>query len=33
MSPSTAKLHETMIRLVRGIVNAWEAWLREQTKH
>jgi|APAra7269097138_1048543.scaffolds.fasta_scaffold00748_17 hypothetical protein len=32
MSPSTFKLHEHLIRLVRGIVNAWENWLKEQPK-
>jgi hypothetical protein len=30
MKPSTLKLHEQLIRLVRGMVNAWESWLKEQ---
>jgi hypothetical protein len=32
MSPSTRKLNEHLIRLVRGIINAWEKWLEEQPK-
>lgn len=25
----TVKLHEKLIRLVKGIISAWEEWLRE----
>lgn len=32
MNLSTRKLHEQLIRLVRGIINAWEKWLEEQPK-
>jgi len=30
MSASTRKLHEMLIRLARGMLNAWEEWLRQQ---
>jgi hypothetical protein len=30
MSPATRKLHEALIRLVKGIITAWERWLAEQ---
>ena len=30
MNPATLKLHETLIRLVKGIVSAWEEWVRSQ---
>lgn len=33
MSPSTARLHEILIRLARGMLNAWEKWLQEQPKN
>ena len=28
MSPATVKLHETLIRLVKGMISAWEEWLK-----
>lgn len=28
MNPATRTLHEQLIRLVKGIVTAWETWLR-----
>lgn len=31
MSESTAKLHRILIQSFRGIINAWERWLNEQT--
>lgn len=30
MTASTRKLHETLIRLSKGLVKAWEEWLKEQ---
>jgi hypothetical protein len=27
---STIKLHETLIRMAKGMLTAWEAWLKEQ---
>ena len=30
MSPSTFELHRTIIRLVKGIISSWEAWLKKQ---
>jgi hypothetical protein len=30
MSASTRLLHETLLRLVKGIVAAWEVWLSKQ---
>jgi hypothetical protein len=30
MTASTKKLHETLIRLAKGMVSAWEEWLRAQ---
>jgi hypothetical protein len=32
MTPSTIKLHETIIRLLKGILSAWEKWLTDQPK-
>lgn len=32
MDPSTAKLHEALIRLAKGMISAWEAWVRDKTK-
>jgi len=35
MTPATVTLHETLIRLVKGVVSAWEKWLesnRQQQK-
>jgi len=31
MSPATRKLHETLIRLAKGMLTAWEHWLKAQT--
>lgn len=28
MSPSTRKLHESLIRLAKGMIKAWEEWLQ-----
>lgn len=30
MSPTTRELHETIIRLLKGILTAWERWLKNQ---
>ena len=30
MNNSTKKLHETLIRLAKGMITAWEAWLKQQ---
>jgi len=30
MSPSTVRFHETIIRLLKGIISAWEEWLKSQ---
>jgi hypothetical protein len=30
MTPSTLKFHETLIRLAKGMLSAWEAWLKDQ---
>ena len=30
MSESTQKLHEALIRLLKGMLSAWEDWLRTQ---
>lgn len=27
MCPSTVKLHRTVIRLLKGVLKAWEEWL------
>lgn len=29
MNPSTARLHRTLIRLLKGCLTAWEKWLGE----
>ena len=29
MHPATRKLHETLIRLVKGMITAWEQWLKD----
>lgn len=29
MSKHTQILHETMIRLAKGMISAWEKWLKE----
>ena len=33
MTTSTRRLHEQLIRLVKGILKAWEEWLMEQQAH
>ena len=30
MNPSTKKFHETLIRLLKGCLSAWEDWLKSQ---
>jgi hypothetical protein len=30
MSAATRLLHETLIRLAKGAINAWEKWLQAQ---
>lgn len=30
MSAATLKLHETLIRLAKGVISAWEEWLKNQ---
>lgn len=30
MNPATVKLHETLIRLLKGVTTAWEEWLKAQ---
>ena len=30
MSPNTKELHETVIRLLKGVLTAWEKWLSKQ---
>ncbi len=32
MKPATILLHETLIRLAKGMLKAWESWL-DATKH
>ena len=32
MMPETIKLHETLIRLLKGIISAWEEWLKARKK-
>jgi hypothetical protein len=27
LSPASIQLHETLIRLLKGVVSAWEKWL------
>ena len=28
LSPVTMKLHESLIRLFKGVISAWEEWLK-----
>lgn len=28
MSPATITLHETLLRLAKGMIRAWEEWLK-----
>lgn len=30
MPPSTRELHQTLIRLIKGCIGAWERWLEQQ---
>lgn len=30
MNPATKELHETVIRLLKGVLTAWEKWLAKQ---
>ena len=30
MNPITKELHETLIRLIKGCISAWEKWLKAQ---
>ena len=30
MSPATRELHQTIIRLLKGVLSAWEKWLKAQ---
>ena len=30
MTPATRELHETVIRLLKGVLSAWERWLKAQ---
>mgnify|MGYP006921743154 CR=1 FL=1 len=30
MTPSTIELHQTLIRLFKGCISAWERWLEQQ---
>jgi hypothetical protein len=30
MNPATKELHETVIRLLKGVLTAWEKWLSKQ---
>ena len=32
MSPATIRLHETLIRLAKGAITAWETWLDSHRK-
>ena len=31
MTPATRELHATIIRLLKGILSAWEHWLKQQS--
>ena len=31
MSQATIELHKTLIRLLKGVITAWEKWLEQQT--
>lgn len=30
VSSATVKLHESLIRLAKGMISAWEVWLKEK---
>ena len=32
MTPATRELHKTVIRLLKGVLTAWEEWLEKQPK-
>lgn len=31
MNPVTRELHETLIRMLKGCLSAWEKWLKTQS--
>ena len=31
MTPATRELHETIIRLLKGVLSAWEKWLKSHS--
>lgn len=31
MNAATLELHRTLIRLLKGVITAWEKWLEQQT--
>lgn len=33
ITPATRELHSTIIRLLKGIISAWEKWLQQQETH
>lgn len=33
MSTATVQLHETLIRLAKGMVTAWEEWVKTQKQN
>jgi len=30
MAPETLKFHEALIRLLKGMISAWEDWIKSQ---
>jgi len=32
LSPATVRLHTMLIRLAKGMLSAWEEWLRESAR-
>lgn len=30
MNPATKELHQTLIRLAKGVISAWEKWIEKQ---
>lgn len=32
MTPATKELHQTLIRLIKGCIGAWERWLEQQAQ-
>jgi len=33
MRSATRRLHEALIRHLKGMIDAWEKWLKEQTQN